>query len=425
MADDTARDARRAKYIDPDAQGRRTLLTILRGAFVTLVLVVITFYIIDLGKNAPADKTNWEDLLIRGWQYVFIFGLAIALGFLAIDILTPGKKIATLSGVFLGLVAGVLAALAVGLVVDLLAQIYELQDNRIVNTIKVLFGVAFCYLGVSIVLQTKDDFRLVIPYVEFAKQTRGVRPLLLDTSVLIDGRFLEVAETAIIQSPVVIPRFVIAELQTLADSSERLKRTRGRRGLEVVGKMQRSPRLDVSVDESPVPGKSVDQMLVELARQLTGSILTTDIALARVGKIHGVPVINLNDVALAMKPSFIPGEKLRVTLIKPGEQPEQAVGYLEDGTMIVAENGRAYVGKIVDLVVTTSLQTSAGKLIFARIPDGSTVEDWDEPGSDEDADHAPRAGAGGHDPESPDRPDDETDPASRRSRRAARNPRRR
>lgn len=425
MADDTARDARRAKYIDPDAQGRRTLLTILRGAFVTLVLVVITFYIIDLGKNAAADKSNWEDLLIRGWQYVFIFGLAIALGFLAIDILTPGKKIATLSGVFLGLVAGVLAALAVGLVVDLLAQIYELQDNRIVNTIKVLFGVAFCYLGVSIVLQTKDDFRLVIPYVEFAKQTRGVRPLLLDTSVLIDGRFLEVAETAIIQSPVVIPRFVIAELQALADSSERLKRTRGRRGLEIVGKMQRSPRLDVSVDESPVPGKSVDQMLVELARQLTGSILTTDIALARVGKIHGVPVINLNDVALAMKPSFIPGEKLRVTLIKPGEQPEQAVGYLEDGTMIVAENGRPYIGKVVDLIVTTSLQTSAGKLIFARIPDGSTVEDWDELATDDDADRDPRAGAVEHEQDSPERPDDDADSGSRRSRRAARNPRRR
>src|SRR5690606_35480395 len=143
------------------------------------------------------------------------------------------------------------------------------------------------------------------------------------------------AETGLIQSPVVIPRFVIAELQTLADSSERLKRTRGRRGLELVGKMQRSPRLDVSVDETPVPGKSVDQMLVELARQLAGSLVTTDIGLARVGKIHGVTVINLNDVALAMKPSFIPGERLRVAIIKPGEQPEQGVGYLEDGTMVV------------------------------------------------------------------------------------------
>jgi uncharacterized protein YacL len=287
----------------------------------------------------------------------------------------------------------------------------------------VLFGVAFCYLGVSIVLQTQDDFRLVIPYVEFAKQTRGVRPLLLDTSVLIDGRFLDAAETGLIQSPIVIPRFVIAELQALADSSERLKRTRGRRGLELVGKMQRSPRLDMSVDETPVPGKSVDQMLVELARQLSGSIVTTDIGLARVGKIHGVTVINLNDVALAMKPSFIPGERLRVAIIKPGEQPDQGVGYLEDGTMIVAENGRAYVGKTVDLVVATSLQTSAGKLIFARIPDGSTVEEWDTPVDAEDPEADDRDAHPEH--ENPDGPQEPGDDLTKRSRRAARNPRRR
>ena len=418
MSETTSAESRRAKYVDPELQGRRTLLRILRVAFVALVLVVITFYIIDLGANQDPGTDTWEDMLIRGWQYVFVFGLAIALGFLALDVLTPGKKIATLSGVFLGLLAGVLAALAVGLVIDLLAQIYELEGDRIVNTIKVLFGVAFCYLGVSIVLQTQDDFRLVIPYVEFAKQTRGVRPLLLDTSVLIDGRLLDAAETGLIQSPVVIPRFVIAELQALADSAERLKRTRGRRGLELVGKMQRSPRLDVSVDETPVPGKSVDQMLVELARQLSGSIVTTDIALARVGKIHGVTVINLNDVALAMKPSFIPGERLRVSLIKPGEQPEQAVGYLEDGTMVVAENGRGAIGKTVDLVVATSLQTSAGKLIFARIPDDAPEEGWEttETGAPDDE-------SAGGDP-TPDRADGDDD-LTKRARRGARNPRRR
>ena len=423
MSEHSSAESRKAKYIDPELQGRRTLLRILRVAFVALVLVVITFYIIDLGANQNPAKNDWEDLLIKGWQFVFVFGLAVALGFLALDILTPGKKIATLSGVFLGLLAGVLAALAIGLVIDLLAQIYELEGDRIVNTIKVLFGVAFCYLGVSIVLQTQDDFRLVIPYVEFAKQTRGVRPLLLDTSVLIDGRLLDAAETGLIQSPVVIPRFVIAELQALADSSERLKRTRGRRGLELVGKMQRSPRLDVSVDETPVPGKSVDQMLVELTRQLSGSLVTTDIGLARVGKIHGVTVINLNDVALAMKPSFIPGERLRVAIIKPGEQPDQGVGYLEDGTMIVAENGRAYVGKTVDLVVATSLQTSAGKLIFARIPDGSTVEEWDTPADDEspDADGQTDHPSGDHQ----DDPGDPGDDLTKRGRRGARNPRRR
>jgi uncharacterized protein YacL len=237
----------------------------------------------------------------------------------------------------------------------------------------------------------------VIPYVEFAKQIRGMRPLLLDTSSLIDARVVDLARTGLIQSPVVIPRFVVAELQTLSDSGDNLKRARGRRGLEMTRKLQRDAGLDVTIDESIVPGKNVDQMLVELGREMQGMVVTADVALARVAEIHGVPVLNLNDVANALKPSLVPGEQVRVQLVKPGEQDGQAVGYLADGTMIVAEHASELIGADADLVVTSSLQTSAGRMIFAKpvgytsAGPGDTVESTDEP-TDSTGESAPVAG---------------------------------
>jgi uncharacterized protein YacL len=231
-----------------------------------------------------------------------------------------------------------------------------------------MIGMTFSYLGVVTILQTQDDFRLVIPYVEFSKQIRGPKPLLLDTSSLIDARIADVAATGIIQSPIVIPRFVIAELQLLADSSDRLRRARGRRGLEVTTRLQRSA-IDLTIDETPVPGKAVDQMLVELARQMPATIITADLGLARVAQIQGVSVLNLNDVANALKPSLLPGENLVIRIIKAGEQPNQGVGYLDDGTMVVAENAAQRIGEDASLLVTSTLQTSAGRLIFAKLAD--------------------------------------------------------
>jgi uncharacterized protein YacL len=216
-------------------------------------------------------------------------------------------------------------------------------------------------------MQTQDDFRLVIPYVEFAKQVRGAKPLLLDTSALIDARIVDVSATRILQSSLVIPRFVITELQQLADSHDKLRRTKGRRGLEVVTKLQRQGTTDVIIDDMPVPGVGVDQMLVELARRMPGLIVTNDVGLARLAEIGGVGIINLNDLSNALKPALVPGEQLTLMLIKPGEQRDQAVGYLEDGTMVVAEDGFPFLNQRVTLVVTSTLQTSAGRLIFGRM----------------------------------------------------------
>ncbi|HEX7008419.1 MAG TPA: PIN domain-containing protein, partial [Phycisphaeraceae bacterium] len=224
------------------------------------------------------------------------------------------------------------------------------------------------YLGISLVLQTKDDFRFVIPYVEFAKQIRGNRPTLLDTSVIVDGRVLDIVQTKVMQGLLVVPKFVLNELQAIADSADKLRRARGRRGLEILQKLQECPIVDVSIEETDPAeeGATVDQKLILLAQRLQARIMTNDYNLNKVATLRGVDVINLNDLAKAMRPVVLPGEHLSVKVVKPGEGPAQGVGYLEDGTMVVVEGGRHHLGQEVNLVVTSTLQTSAGRMIFGR-----------------------------------------------------------
>ncbi len=292
---------------------------------------------------------------------------------IAVDFATPKKKISTITGVIFGILAGVLATAALGFIVDLLLESWVQNKDAIdvlrpvANSLKVLIGITLSYIGVTTVLQTQDDFRLVIPYVEFAKQIRGVRPLITDTSALIDGRLPDVATTGFLQAPIVIPRFVIVELQTLADSDDSLKRAKGRRGLELAAKLQRIPRLDVTIDERPVSGIGVDQMIIELARLMPAFVVTTDVALAQVARLNGISVLNINDLANAIKTAAVPGQTISVQLMRAGEQPGQAVGFLPDGTMVVAEQAATLIGSSVDLVVSSSLQTSAGRLIFASL----------------------------------------------------------
>ena len=411
-----------AREQDP-AASRRAALSALRAALFILTIAVTMLGILNVGPNA--SKGEGGERLVTGWGWALAFAVVLASAVIAIDLLTPKKKISTLSGVFLGLIAGLAATIGTGFLMDLLAQGYGIEDSPIITTIKVLFGVAFCYLGVSIVLQTQDEFRLVIPYVEFSKQMRGPRPLLLDTSALIDARFTEVGETGLIQAPVVIPGFVITELQTLADSQDRLKRGKGRRGLDVVTRLQRSARLDVVIDDSAAPGKSVDHMLVEMARREQAIVVTCDLALARVCAIQQVSVVNLHDLANAMRTSVLAGEAITLRIVRPGEQPGQGVGFLDDGTMVVAENGGQYVGETRALVVTGALQTSAGRLVFARIPEpgadtGGDVGAADEPAEPRDVGPAPeRSGA----PEDP-RPEGGRGGRSPRRGAFGRNPRR-
>lgn len=347
-------------------QQRASVLRIVRTGFLVVFITILALSLLSAGPGTTPGLFT----LPPYWPLIVGIGLGVAGVVLLIDVATPRKRIGLLVSIFVGLVAAMLGTVALAYLIDLLKVLYDIPDalQNVITLTKFLIGVGLTYLCITTVLQTQDDFRLVIPYVEFAKQVRGPRPLVLDSSALIDARIADLGATGIIQVPMIIPRFVIAELQALADSSDKLKRARGRRGLEVISRIQRSG-LDVSIDETPVPGKAVDQMLVELARLTPATIVTADVAQSRVAAIHGVKVLNLNDVGNALKPSLIPGEQLSIRLIKPGEQPGQGVGYLEDGTMVVAENGGGSVGEQVTLIVTSSLQTSAGRLIFGRLFD--------------------------------------------------------
>jgi uncharacterized protein YacL len=225
------------------------------------------------------------------------------------------------------------------------------------------------YLCITLILQTKDDFRFVIPYVEFARELKGGKPLVLDTSALIDGRISDIIETKIVDSRVLVPQFVLQELQDIADSNEKMRRTRGRRGLDVLSKLQNSPNIDVRIqdtDQKELKGMMVDQRLIALAKQIGGRLVTNDFNLNKVASLQGVDVINLNDVANALKPRYLPGEHLIIRVIKDGEAPGQGVGFLDDGTMVVCEQGARYIGKDAEMIVTSVLQNSAGRMIFGR-----------------------------------------------------------
>jgi len=333
----------------------------------------VIFIIVVIGVlfvNASSEEITKEQNSPSFWAVVWSgFGMAVFVFLL--DILTPKRKLAALAGVFFGLIVGLLASVALAPVVDMIARSYRIDIiPEAVEAIKWMIGICICYLVISVVMRTKDDFRFVIPYVEFAKQTKGARPLILDTSVIVDGRIADLCHSKIFDAPLLIPRFVLGELQLIADSADKLKRNRGRRGLDVLNKMQADPIIDVEIDDTLIAeaeeAKGVDQKLMMFTKSLNGRLATTDYNLSKVAQVRGVDVVNINDLANSLKVVALPGESMEVKIIKPGEEADQGIGYLDDGTMIVVEGARNKIGRELVISVTSSLQTSAGKMIFGK-----------------------------------------------------------
>lgn len=333
----------------------------------------IIFIIVVLGvllASATSEVLTLPENTLS-WQAVVASGLGMIVFVLLVDIFTPKKKFRALAGVFFGLLVGLLVSGALAPAVDMIADTYRIELIKdAISAIKWMLGVCICYLTISIVMRTKDDVRFVIPYVEFAKQTKGARPLVLDTSAIIDGRVADLCQTKLFDAPVVIPRFVLTELQVIADSADKLKRNRGRRGLDILHKMQGSSAIDIEIDDSVVPeveeAKGVDQKLMIFTKSHNGRLATTDYNLSKVAQVRDVDVVNINDLANSLKVVVLPGETMEVKIIKPGEEAEQGIGYLDDGTMVVVEGGRNKIGREVVISVTSSLQTSAGKMIFGK-----------------------------------------------------------
>lgn len=304
---------------------------------------------------------------------VFVAVMAGAILVVVLDLMTPRKKIQTISAVYFGLIVGLILSNLMQTAIE--PTLTMLEGPSVAPEIRPavigLFTVAICYVCVSTILQTKDDFRFIIPYMEFSREVKGALPLVLDTSVIIDGRIADVAEARILDQPLVVPRFVLQELQGIADSSDKLRRNRGRRGLDILNRLQKSQGVEVRIHDGEIPDltaiREVDQKLVMLAKHLGGKVVTNDYNLNKVAKLQGVDVINLNDVANALKPIVLPGETLAVKLIKRGEEQGQGVGYLDDGTMVVVEQGVHFLGEQVRMTVTSVLQTSAGRMIFGRM----------------------------------------------------------
>ncbi len=295
-----------------------------------------------------------------------VFGgvMVAALAAVGLDILLPRKRIDIISTVYFGTLIGLVLAFAVGLALEPI-----LHDHPAQQSIKLVVGLLLCYSCISMLMQTKDDFRFIIPYVEFSKDVKGLKPYVLDTSVVIDGRIADVVETHVLDNQLIMPRFVLAELQNIAASSDMMRRSRGRRGLDILNRLRGDHNVDLVIHDRELPefdGQPVDMKLVLLAKHLEGKVVTGDYNLNKVAKIHNVEVINLNDLANALKPVFLPGEHVQVRVVKAGEEAGQGVGYLDDGTMIVIEGGRDHINEEVRIAVTSVLQTSAGRMIFGR-----------------------------------------------------------
>lgn len=331
-----------------------------------LIIIRILYAFVCAGAAAAmVQPQSNPPLIISDNPFpAFLLLMLITQSATLIDVLFPRKRLDLISAIYFGLLIGVL--LAYLLTLALRPIIADEFEPIIVGSTLIILP----YICIALILQTKDDFRFVIPYVEFAKEIKGGRPLVVDSSSLIDGRIADIMETHILDTQLVVPDFVLKEVQDIADSSDKLRRTRGRRGLDVLTKLQQNPKVDVRMHEAKEQdplGQTVDQRIVALAKTLGGRVVTNDFNLNKVASVQGVDVINLNDVANALRPRYIPGEQLRIRVMREGESIGQGVGYLDDGTMVVCEQAGTLVGKEIDVIVTSVLQNSAGRMIFGRM----------------------------------------------------------
>lgn len=333
-------------------------LLILRAIF---VMVSVGIAVLIFNSPAVQASPTWVPWAILAGMVV------LPLTVIGLDGMIRRKDLTTITAVYFGLLIGVFVTYVTLLA---LQPILPLSPNDPLHSwLPLVLGSVLCYLCTSLLIQTRDDFRFLIPYVEFARDVRGLRPNVLDSTAIVDGRIADLAEAGVFESRFVVPSFVLDELQAAAESNDRQQRTRGRRGLDVLARLRENDAIDIDVitpRQESHDELAMETRVVDLARELGGRVVTIDASAAKLAGVRSVPAINVNDVALALKPTFMPGDAVSVRLVKAGEEPEQGIGYLEDGTMVVVENGREQIGRTVRAHVTSTLQTSAGRLVFAR-----------------------------------------------------------
>lgn len=298
-----------------------------------------------------------------------LIGLAGGGAFIGVDKALKGFSLRGLSAATFGLFVGFLISYFIGNSV-----LFKFIDDEPKLIAQIVMYVVCSYLAMVIALRGKDEFNLVIPYVKFMRENKPDRLVLLDTNIIIDGRIQDVCTTGFLDAVFVVPRFVLNELQYIADAADDVRRARGRRGLEVLKVLQQNPRVEVKIHDNDVPEiKEVDGKLVQLAKMLPAEILTNDYNLNRIAELQHVRVLNLTELAKSLRPVVLPGERLTIKLAKEGREADQALAYLEDGTMIVVGRARRYVGQEVEVVIASVLQTSAGRMAFADLARGAAA----------------------------------------------------
>ncbi len=268
-------------------------------------------------------------------------------------------------------ILSIIVGVGLGLLVHRLFMIVIAYANLPAEAVQ-QFGIAtaiiFTYLGVVTILRGQDEFTLMIPFVTLDTKGTSEELILLDTSVIIDGRISDIVKTHFLSGKLILPRFVLKELQLISDSSDPLKRNRGRRGLDVLNKIKNNPNIQVKINEMDFPEfNTVDAKLVKMGQVLNARVFTNDFNLNKVAELQGVKVLNINELANALKPIVMPGELMQVKILKDGKEPDQGVAYLDDGTMVVVDNGRRRMGQTLNVTITSVLQTQAGRMIFARL----------------------------------------------------------
>jgi uncharacterized protein YacL len=297
------------------------------------------------------------------------FGIVLGILIVAFEIRLRTTSVTHMLGALVGGAIGLVTAKTIG------AALYwaNLSDGRVVFLHSVIL-LALPYLGLVIGGRKAEWLEPANLVALFRAQGARKRYKVLDTSVIIDGRIADICETGFVDGTLVIPQFVLKELQLVADSSDSMKRNRGRRGLDILQKIQKMASVDVMISDMDFPDvREVDLKLIELARTLEGKIVTNDFNLNKVAQLRGVEVLNINELANSLKPVVLPGEIMKVFILKEGKEYNQGVAYLDDGTMVVVDNARRMIGKTIDVVVTSVLQTTAGKMIFGRFIDAAVA----------------------------------------------------
>jgi len=321
--------------------------------FFGVLSVVAGYYI---GSIFSSANPNWP----MAGTIVGFLGAVLLIGS---EIFMRKVSLRNLSAGLAGLIFGIFMSWVLTTVIKLIPM-----GQDIYLSVQIVLTLIFCYLGMAIALRGKDEFSLIIPYVKFERRDETEQLIVLDTSVVIDGRVADICHTKFLSGRLVIPRFVLKELQQIADSPDSLKRNRGRRGLDILNKLQKSSFIDVKISEEDFPDMTeVDAKLIKLAKVLSGKILTNDYNLNKIAELQGVIVLNINDLANALRPVVLPGELMQVRITKEGKEYNQGVAYLDDGTMVVVDNSRHLIGQGVKVTATSVLQTSAGRMIFAKL----------------------------------------------------------